>query len=37
MRKAAAETPTANRKVATRVKVRTGHPSKIKYVNDLIL
>jgi len=30
VRKAATETPTANRKVATRVKVRTGHPSKIK-------
>jgi hypothetical protein len=29
-RKAAAETPMASRKVATRVKVRTGHPSKIK-------
>jgi hypothetical protein len=37
MKKAAAETPTANKKVAARVTVRTGHPSKIKYVNDLIL
>jgi len=30
MRTAAAETPTAIRKVATREIVRTGHPSKIK-------